>query len=119
MTGIHFEVDADDVDRAKGFYENVFGWTIRPWGPPNYYLIDTGVAMISGDIRERDPASVARGRRGFVCTIGVDNLKATEAAVLANGGNIETREIRIEGCRFATARHGGGPDGRSARSRGT
>lgn len=27
---IHFEVQADDVNRAKEFYEKAFGWKITP-----------------------------------------------------------------------------------------
>ena len=38
----HFAIECDDVERAKAFYERVFGWTIKPWGPPNYYHIATG-----------------------------------------------------------------------------
>ena len=31
----------DDVDRARRFYEAVFGWEFEPWGPPGFYLILT------------------------------------------------------------------------------
>jgi predicted enzyme related to lactoylglutathione lyase len=93
----HFEIDADEVERAKRFYEKVFGWKIRPWGPPDYYLIETDLKGVSGDIRMRDSANVAAGRRGFVCTIGVGDVKTTTAAVLSNGGKIDTKEMRIEG----------------------
>ena len=30
----HFAIHADDCQRAKRFYEEVFGWTFEPWGPP-------------------------------------------------------------------------------------
>ena len=33
----HFAINADDVPRAKRFYEEVFGWSFTPWGPPNFY----------------------------------------------------------------------------------
>ena len=33
----HFAINADDVQRAKAFYEKVFGWAFNPWGPPNFY----------------------------------------------------------------------------------
>ena len=38
----HFAIHADDVPRARAFYEKVFGWQFRPWGPPGFYLIQTG-----------------------------------------------------------------------------
>ncbi len=28
---VHFEIPADDVDRAKKFYSDVFGWNIDPY----------------------------------------------------------------------------------------
>ena len=28
-TIVHFEIPADDVDRAKKFYSNLFGWKIE------------------------------------------------------------------------------------------
>ena len=91
----HFEIEADDVERAKKFYEQVFGWKITPWGPPNYYLIDTGEGM-SGDIRERQNPE-GPGNVGFVCTVTVDDLQVIKAAVIANGGTIVMPEMRIDG----------------------
>ena len=40
---IHFELPADDPERAVAFYEQVFGWTITKWeGPMDYWLITGG-----------------------------------------------------------------------------
>jgi len=93
----HFEIDAEDVERAKRFYESVFGWKARPWGPPDYYLIDTSQPGITGDIRMRDEDASAPGHRGFVCTITVDDLAAISKAVIAHGGKLATKEMRIDG----------------------
>ena len=41
-TIVHFDVAADDPDRAKKFYEGLFGWKME--NPPrmtDYYLIET------------------------------------------------------------------------------
>ena len=38
----HFAIHANDPERAKLFYENVFDWSFRPWGPPEFWLITTG-----------------------------------------------------------------------------
>ena len=35
----HFAINADDVQRAKRFYETLFGWKFTPYGPPNFYQI--------------------------------------------------------------------------------
>src|SRR5436305_5798627 len=40
---IHFEIQADDPDRAERFYTEVFGWaTTRIGGPMDYRLVTTG-----------------------------------------------------------------------------
>lgn len=42
---VHFEVYADDMDRASRFYSDVFGWTVTKIdleGGNAYWLIDTG-----------------------------------------------------------------------------
>jgi predicted enzyme related to lactoylglutathione lyase len=42
MSIAHFSINADDVPRARHFYENVFGWKFKQAGPPDFYTIDTG-----------------------------------------------------------------------------
>jgi hypothetical protein len=38
-----FEIPADDVERAKKFYGDLFGWKIERFpGPQEYWHIDTG-----------------------------------------------------------------------------
>ena len=40
---IHFEIPADELERAVGFYGDVFGWEIATWGgPAEYWLASTG-----------------------------------------------------------------------------
>ena len=40
---IHFEINADDPERAVAFYQKVFGWKIQKWeGPADYWLVTTG-----------------------------------------------------------------------------
>ena len=41
-TIIHFEIPANDVEKLKKFYEDIFGWTIilAP-GPIEYWIIQT------------------------------------------------------------------------------
>jgi predicted enzyme related to lactoylglutathione lyase len=41
-TLIHFEIPADDVEKLKQFYEQVFGWKIIQYpGPLDYWIIQT------------------------------------------------------------------------------
>ncbi len=79
----HFAIECDDVERARAFYEAVFGWEIRPWGPPNYYHIVTGTPDhpgILGDLRERHHKLSGTGTSGYICTISVGDMKAVLAA---------------------------------------
>ena len=40
---IHFELCADDPERAVKFYDEVFGWKTQKWdGPQSYWLLATG-----------------------------------------------------------------------------
>ena len=40
---VHFEIPADDPERAINFYEKVFGWRFEKWeGPIEYWLVKTG-----------------------------------------------------------------------------
>ena len=44
---IHFEIQADDIVRAKTFYEKTFGWKVEPMmtkeqGGMDYFGITTG-----------------------------------------------------------------------------
>lgn len=85
----HFAIEADDVQRARNFYAAVFGWTFEPWGPPDFYLIHG--AGVHGALQKRAgaaPEANAQSKRGYECTIAVDDLGATLALVEGNGGTI-------------------------------
>ena len=61
---VHFDIYADDVDRAAKFYADLFGWVINKWdGPPDmdYRLAITGQegAGIDGAITRRPHEGVA------------------------------------------------------------
>ena len=91
----HFSVHADDLARARRFYETVFHWKFTPWGPPDFYLIETAGSGIHGSLQKRDEAVTGNGMIGFECTITVDDIDATRAAVLANGGKIRYDKMQI------------------------
>ena len=93
-----FSINADDVQRARKFYQAVFGWGFEPWGPPNFYLIETGkqpVVPIPGGLQER--RELVRGQKmiGFECTISVDDIDQTIRAIEANGGKIVAPKFHI------------------------
>ena len=69
---VHFAIHANDCQRAKAFYEAVFGWSFEPWGPPNFWLIHTSPSGIRGALQERRVPVEGQGMTGFECTIGVE-----------------------------------------------
>lgn len=96
----HFAIHADDVERARRFYQAVFGWSFRAWGPPGFYLIRTGADAghgLGGALQERQTPLSGEGMRGFECTIGVTSLDQVLEAVLANGGTQLTQPFEIDG----------------------
>ena len=87
----HFNIYADDVLRARKFYESVFGWKFSAWGPPDFFLVQTGPDKdpgIHGALAKRQEPLAGTGVRGFECSISVTSLENTTADVVANGGTI-------------------------------
>jgi uncharacterized protein len=91
-----FAINADDVPRARKFYETVFGWSFEPWGPPNFYLIDTSnEPTVKGALQER--RELARGQKmiGFECTITVADIDKALRTIEANGGRLAAPKFHI------------------------
>ncbi|KAB1197486.1 MULTISPECIES: VOC family protein [Haloferax] len=91
---VHFDIDADDPERAIAFYSEVFGWEFEKWdGPMDYWLvttgdpdtpgIDGGLAVRSGPAPDDDtPASA------YTCTIDVDDVDSVVQSVAEHGGRV-------------------------------
>ena len=76
---IHFEIHADDPDRAVRFYQALFGWEFAKWdGPVDYWVIVTGpdgTPGINGGLMKRQhPLGGDDGVIAYVCTADVDDL---------------------------------------------
>jgi predicted enzyme related to lactoylglutathione lyase len=96
----HFAINADDVSRAKRFYERVFGWTFNAWGPPGFYQIDMGTgapAAVLGALQARRELIKGRKTVGYECTISVPSIDDTIKAVVANGGKTVLEKSIIVG----------------------
>ena len=93
---VHFELAADDPERAVQFYEKVFGWKIQKWdGPQDYWLASTGeqgTPGIDGAIMRRDP-----GLPSTTNTIDVEQLDDALAKVTSNGGKVVAPRMTIPG----------------------
>jgi predicted enzyme related to lactoylglutathione lyase len=94
----HFAINADDVARARRFYEKVFGWRIEPWGPPEFFQIATGGKDAArGALQRRRELLPGRRMAGYECTIGVADVDKVAKAVEANGGRIVMEKTTIVG----------------------
>ncbi|HEX5145512.1 MAG TPA: VOC family protein [Conexibacter sp.] len=106
---VHFEIHADDPERAAAFYRGVFGWQIAKWdGAAEYWLVttgDPGERGIDGAILRRPVPVAGMGANAFVCTAQVDDVSATLAQALASGGELAMAEMDVPGVgRLAYAR---------------
>jgi predicted enzyme related to lactoylglutathione lyase len=99
---VHFEIHASDMDRAERFYRDVFGWDVQRFdGPIDYRLLNTGPnnqAGIDGALVERRGMSTdgdGDAVIAYVCTVEVDDIRATEQKVKEAGGEqvVDRQEI--------------------------
>jgi predicted enzyme related to lactoylglutathione lyase len=89
---VHFEIPADDVERARAFYQGAFGWTIEAYPGMDYH----GVTTAAVDEKTRMPLEPGAINGGMmqrsaeisapVLTIGVDDIDASLEAVERLGG---------------------------------
>jgi uncharacterized protein len=102
---VHFEIQVDDVERAKSFYAAVFGWSYEDYseftGSP-YWGVVTGPddqPGINGGLLQRPvPApSVGQGTNAFVCTMGVGDYDETERRILEAGGQVALPKMALPG----------------------
>lgn len=95
---VHFAIHADDIQRAKRFYEETFGWHFQAWGPPDFFLISTGTDEdpgIHGALQRREEPATSGGMTGYECTIAVDDLASIRDAIVRHGGIIDLEPFEI------------------------
>lgn len=88
-TIVHFDISADEPERAKAFYEKLFDWKMEKLpGPMDYYMIATkgidGAQGIGGGMAKRD----AGQQPGIINYIGVLSIDKTLEQVAASGGTV-------------------------------
>ncbi len=92
----HFEIPAENPERAMTFYQNVFGWTFQKWdGPMPYWMIITGPDSepgINGGLMPRQHAG-----QPCVNTVAVADVDAAIATVTKNGGGVAVPKMAVPG----------------------
>lgn len=93
---VHFEITADDPDRAAAFYRKAFGWQIADWGGPfKYFLATTGSQDkpgINGAIMDRQSQHQA-----VINSIEVETWEQGARDVIDAGGKVLTEKTPIPG----------------------
>jgi uncharacterized protein len=90
---VHFEFPWDDKERAKGFYQKVFGWKPFEWeqmgytswqtGPIDEKMQPTEAGFINGGSSKRDPEMPHP-----MFYIDTDNIDDTLSKIVASGGKV-------------------------------
>ena len=92
---VHFEIHAEDPQRAMAFYGAVFGWKFEDYsqytGSPYWGVIakeQDGDPGINGGLLQRNasPAREGASPNAFVCTLAVTDYDKTAEAILRHGG---------------------------------
>ncbi|MCW6006511.1 VOC family protein [Micromonospora sp. CPCC 205371] len=90
---VHFEIPADDVERARSFYREAFGWQVTPMPEMDYTIVNT--VATSDDGIPTEPGAINGGlfkREGPltspVITIDVADVDEALAQVEKAGGKV-------------------------------
>jgi uncharacterized protein len=102
---VHFEIQVDDVERAKAFYAAAFGWSYQDWSEQvgsTYWGITAGPEDemgANGGLLQR-PALVpseGQGTNAYVCTMAVDDYDEAERRILDAGGRVALPKFALTG----------------------
>ncbi|HEX6549593.1 MAG TPA: VOC family protein [Gammaproteobacteria bacterium] len=98
---IHFEIHADEPERAIRFYRSVFGWEFTPLRnmPVDYWAVrtgDTGPGIDGGLMRRLTPVDGA-AVTAFACTVAVSDLDNYLMKVSTSGGQLAVSKMAISG----------------------
>lgn len=113
MKPIYFDFTVKDIEAAKSFFENVFGWSFERFPMPyEYYRIQAGAPEepgIDGGIGAIADTKASDGKPLTQVTIPVSNLDTQIALVNANGGQVIEEKVAIPGIGwYATCAEPGG-----------
>ena len=100
---VHFEIHAENPERAAAFYKALFAWNIQKWnGPADYWMVMTGAKDqpgIDGGLMRRHgpPPADMQAVNAYVCTVEVDNVDAMLEKALKLGGTLALAKMPIPG----------------------
>jgi predicted enzyme related to lactoylglutathione lyase len=103
---VHFEIPADDVERAQAFYRDAFGWTINAMPEMGYTIVMTTESDEAGTPVERGAINGGMLQRqgqisSPVITIGVDDVEQALRRVEDLGGKTVIDKQDVGGMGFS------------------
>ena len=101
---VHFEIQAENPERAMKFYTDVFGWKFQQWDKNPYWMImtaekDSKEPGINGGLLPRPcpaPAS-GQGTNAYVCTMQVENFDEIAKKIEVAGGVVAMPKFAFPG----------------------
>ena len=92
---VHFEIPADDPQRASTFYRDALGWEISRFGDQPYWLVRAG----ADDEPGANGALVAREdlHRSPVVIVGVQDIDGVLSRVESCGGKVAQGKLPVPG----------------------
>ena len=98
---IHFEIHAENPERAIKFYQGLFEWKFTKWdGPIPYWLIETGAADqpgINGGLVPRRGMIDGQAVIAYVCTVDVSSVDQYLTKAQSGGGTVALPKMAIPG----------------------
>lgn len=102
---VHFDISADDTERAEKFYKDAFGWEFKKYegeemGGMTYILVKTGPKDepgIGGGMMLRKENPKTGQEKAFICTIGVSDIDEAISKVKDAGGKITMEKTEMKG----------------------
>lgn len=105
---VHFEIHAEEPERAVQFYSGVFGWEIIKWdGPQDYWLITTGPddePGINGAVMRRQGEIDGQAVIAYVCTVEVPSVDEYVEKITQGGGSVAVPKMAVPGVGWLTVR---------------
>src|SRR5512143_1359208 len=99
---VHFEIPADDMEKAKKFYKAVFGWSMNDMSTPQgpYMMVQT-TETDQEDVPKK-PGAINGGRttgmlknEGPRIVVDVKTTETTAKKIVANGGKTLTQTTPV------------------------
>ncbi len=103
---VHFEIPADNLARAKKFYNTVFGWNMNEMPEMEYVMVGTAESNENG--MPKEPGAINGGMlerqdpvKSIVVTINVKDIDQAATMIEKNGGKIVRPKMPVGDMGFA------------------